>query len=383
MKTYDGFNRIGDTIPPMGVPWIIPGWLAAEETHILAGAAKTGKSQLAVTLAARITTGGQWFDGFECPKGRVAYYSTEEDVQKVILPRFLVAGGDPKLIHFGVAELDAAKKLDDVYRSLTEQQFDDMAPLRLVVIDGAATAVNNVNDNSEVRDFLTQHAKPFASRTRAGLLLISHTAKGAEGKYVKAQDFVLGAQAWVAVPRMSWVMVRDKTKEKKAAVLVRFGNLPHPMDGAVRIYGSEFVKHSIDKRGLEVVASKITKTEMLTGDPDDLFMAAAGIEKPKAAADSAEEESLSNKLVELIKRVGAKTNGYVKQSEILFAGLGTDRKVKDALAKMQKAGTVRYQFGLADSTAHTKWWGLATAPVPLGHGLDTADWSDEDDNDAA
>ena len=369
----DAFNRTADSINMAGVPWIIPGWLARDEVHILAGAAKTGKSQLAITLAALITNGGKWYDTDEAiDAGRVAYYSTEEDTKKVLLPRFNAAGGDVSRIHFGTGVLDAAASLDDLYKSLMHSGFNE--PLRLIVIDGVTSAIANINDNSEVRKYLTT-VKQLAERTSSAIMLITHTAKGAESKYTKAQDFILGAQAWVAVPRMAWVMVRDKQVDKKAALLVRMGNLPCPMNGAVRLYGGEFESLGEDEQGLEIKASKITKHEMLEGDPDDLFMAAISADKDTVPDGNGMVE---DDILAFIAEHGAETGGYVRNKDIRDKGFLSGKGTTALLNKMCAEGKIRFQHGINDSAPKTKWWGLADAPMPLGNGLDTADWGDGD-----
>ena len=374
---YDGWNRTADTIDTMGVPWIIPGWLAAEEIHVLAGAAKTGKSLLAVELAAIITTGRKWFDGTEVESGRVAFYSSEEDVRKILLPRFKAAEGNDDLFHLGAVSdlpLDAAKRLDEIRGSLTGSQYDNAPPLRLVVIDGVASAVSNVNDNTEVREYLYT-VKMFAAYTGAAVLLITHTAKGSESKYSKAQDYVLGAQAWVAVPRMTWVMARDKTVAKKAAMLVRLGNLPWDMSGAVRVHGSEFIELEPDAHGRKVMASKITQTEVLTGDSDELFIKAVGANEQKTiVVSNVVEDAISNSIVDAVKKHGKDNGGWVRRSDLLNLNLASERKVTDTIEALCKAGKLRSQNGINGSPGATKWLCLPETPPKLGNGLDTAVW---------
>ena len=58
----------------------------------------TGKSTLVITWLATITTGGLWPDGTRAQLGDVLLWSGEDDFEDTILPRFLVAGGDPDRI---------------------------------------------------------------------------------------------------------------------------------------------------------------------------------------------------------------------------------------------------------------------------------------------
>jgi len=61
----------GDTITPEPIRWLWPDWLARGKMHILAGAAGTGKTTLALQIAATITTGGRWPDGTQAVAGDV------------------------------------------------------------------------------------------------------------------------------------------------------------------------------------------------------------------------------------------------------------------------------------------------------------------------
>ena len=59
--TVDLIN--GSTVTPERIDWVWEGWLAGGKLHILGGSAGTGKTTLALAMAAIITTGGLWPDG--------------------------------------------------------------------------------------------------------------------------------------------------------------------------------------------------------------------------------------------------------------------------------------------------------------------------------
>lgn len=48
------------------IHWLWDGWIARGKLSILAGSAGTGKTTLALGLAATVTTGGVWPDGVRC-----------------------------------------------------------------------------------------------------------------------------------------------------------------------------------------------------------------------------------------------------------------------------------------------------------------------------
>ncbi|WP_446737801.1 AAA family ATPase [Rhodoblastus sp. 17X3] len=61
----------GSTIKPEPIAWIWRGWLARGKTHILGGQPGTGKTTLAISIAAIVTSGGEFPDGSRCITGNV------------------------------------------------------------------------------------------------------------------------------------------------------------------------------------------------------------------------------------------------------------------------------------------------------------------------
>lgn len=69
----------GSDIKPEPISWLWNGWLAAGKMHILGGAPGTGKTTIALSLAATVTTGGRWPDGSQSSIGNVVIWSGEDD----------------------------------------------------------------------------------------------------------------------------------------------------------------------------------------------------------------------------------------------------------------------------------------------------------------
>ena len=74
--------------------WLWRGWLAQGKLHILAGAPGTGKTTIALSIAAAITRGGKLPDGSQAPLGKVLIWSGEDDASDTLKPRMLAAGAD-------------------------------------------------------------------------------------------------------------------------------------------------------------------------------------------------------------------------------------------------------------------------------------------------
>lgn len=92
----------GSTLTPQPINWLWQGWLAAGKFHILAGAPGTGKTTIALNLAATITRGGVWPDGTNngSHAGNVLIWSGEDDPKDTLLPRLIAQGADRGRIFF-------------------------------------------------------------------------------------------------------------------------------------------------------------------------------------------------------------------------------------------------------------------------------------------
>ncbi len=77
------------------ITWLWNGFLPAAKLTLLAGAGGTGKSTIAFSFAAIITTGGEWPDGTRCNQpGNVVIWSSEDDPADTIKPRLMAMQAD-------------------------------------------------------------------------------------------------------------------------------------------------------------------------------------------------------------------------------------------------------------------------------------------------
>ncbi len=87
-------------IPVEKIQWIWPGWLPRAKLSILAGAGGCGKTTLAISLAARLSRGGDWPDGSKCEAaGNVIIWSGEDGIADTIIPRLTAADADLTRVH--------------------------------------------------------------------------------------------------------------------------------------------------------------------------------------------------------------------------------------------------------------------------------------------
>ncbi|MCL1824550.1 MAG: AAA family ATPase [Betaproteobacteria bacterium] len=209
--------QCADAIPLEPIRWFWPNWLAAGKVHILAGAPGTGKTTIALALAATITTGGRWPDGTHATPGRVVIWSGEDDPRDTLKPRLLAAGANIKMVRFvsGAIEgeehraFDPAKDTTSLCDAIVKA-----GGVQLLIVDPIVSAVmGDSHKSAEVRRGL-QPLSDLAAATGCALLGISHFSKGSAGR--EPTERVTGSLAFGAVARVVLVTARRKEEEANA-----------------------------------------------------------------------------------------------------------------------------------------------------------------------
>lgn len=190
-------------ITPEPIHWLWNGWLAKGKLHIFAGAAGTGKTTIAIALAATITIGGKFPDGSKCPIGSVLIWSGEDSPADTLVPRLMAAGADLSKVHF-VGDTTANYELR-AFDPATDMQSlmikaATIADLALLIIDPIVNAVaGDSHKNGEVRRAL-QPVVDFGEKLNCAVLGITHFSKGGQGK--EPLERVTGSLAFGALARI-------------------------------------------------------------------------------------------------------------------------------------------------------------------------------------
>jgi putative DNA primase/helicase len=225
--------KCGADIVAKPIRWLWRGWLPAGKLTILAGAAGTGKTTLALGLAAALTSAGKWPDGTTSDqRGNVLIWSSEDNAEDTLVPRLIASGADMSRCHFinGITEngenvpFDPAQDIHELH--LAVERINGAA---LMIVDPIVSAVSgDMHKANDVRRSL-QAIVDFAEVHQCAVLGISHFSKGGAGR--SPQERVIGSQAFGALARM--VLVAAKEEDGTRRVLARAKSNIAPDDGGV------------------------------------------------------------------------------------------------------------------------------------------------------
>ncbi len=90
-------TRRASDIKPEPFAWLWRYWLASGKLHIIAGVPETGKTTIALSYAAIVSSGGKWPDGTRATVGSVLIWTAEDDADDTLVPRLMRMGADASI----------------------------------------------------------------------------------------------------------------------------------------------------------------------------------------------------------------------------------------------------------------------------------------------
>lgn len=221
----------GDQVKICPIGWLWTGYLAKGKFHILGGVAGTGKTTLALSLAATITRGGMFPDGSRAIVGDVVMWSGEDDPADTLAPRLKAMGADMKHVHFvnGMTDAQGKRAFDPAKDVATlENTLEEIKPV-LLIVDPIVSAVNgDSHKNTETRRAL-QPLVDLAARSGLAVLGITHFSKGTGGK--SPLERITGSLAFGAVARVVMVAAKVDDEQGGGRIFCRAKSNIGPDDG--------------------------------------------------------------------------------------------------------------------------------------------------------
>lgn len=216
-KNTTGKTKVNDSltlvkasqIKARPIDWLWSGYLAKAKFHLLAGMPSTGKTTIALAIAATLSNGGLWPDGTPSVQGNVVIWSGEDGLDDTLVPRLMAHGANLENIYF----------VDDVVSKGEKRPFDpaidmpmlskavkDIGNVSMILVDPIVSAITgDSHKNAEVRRGL-QPLVELGEELNAAILGISHFSKGTKGN--DPMERVTGSIAYTALARVVLVTAK-------------------------------------------------------------------------------------------------------------------------------------------------------------------------------
>jgi hypothetical protein len=198
-----------------------PLWQAAA-FHLVVGRKGVGKGTVLADLAARVTRGELG------PKRNVVWIASEDSASIDIKPRLVASGGDPDHVFLLTDWLQLPRDVAALGETIT-----GIGDVGLVIVDPVGNHITGKNSNSDtdIRDAIAP-LNGLADELETMLVGIRHLSeKEAQNGALPA---ILGASAWVQVPRTVIGIARDNEEANLSHIQCLIGNrLPPGTPGRV------------------------------------------------------------------------------------------------------------------------------------------------------
>lgn len=281
-----GFIQWAENVDMAKVEWFWRHRLARGMFHLLGGSPATGKSTIAFSWAAIISSGGTFPDGTVAPKGKVLIWSGEDSYESTIKPRLAAAGADMSNIGFlsQPRNTKEGQRIDfnpaeHLAALIGEIEGMPKGEIVMLIIDPIVSMIASGDNNqtSVVRAALQPLVNMLEKLGIIGLG-ITHFTKGSESKDPKER--FNGSSGYIALARVGFATVKDQNEDGKHLITVAKSNIG-PEGGG---YGYHIEQAEVtDPKVGTIETSKIVWGDILEGDARTLIHEAETVQRDRPA----------------------------------------------------------------------------------------------------
>jgi len=228
-----------DSVESESIEWMWDGYIAIGHMTLLAGDPDMGKSQIAIDVAARLSTGGHMPKGARVlqPSSTI-FLCSEDSIADTIRPRAEAAGANLKRLHV----LKSTVVKDGKEKTFTLQTDLDLLSravqaagnVRLVVVDALTSYMGRVenNDTTDIRAVLDRVSE-WAADHGVAIWGITHPPKAAQKNAIR--QFT----AYVAAARLALLAIAEPDTDRKLLLSAKNNIGPKPQGRGYRIATKE------------------------------------------------------------------------------------------------------------------------------------------------
>ena len=294
-------------IKPEKIDWLWEGVLARGAISILAGDPGLGKSQVSLSIAAAISSGGCWpASKQQAAQSNVIIVSMEDNASYTIVPRLIACGADLGRVHVLIAEDDSFNLERDIPK--LRGLIDSLKSVDLIIIDPVTAYMgkSDASSSTDVRRITTELAA-LAQDHGSSILLVSHLNKRQDGA---ATYRVLGSVSWMGAARTAFFIERDSGDAERRVMVPAKNNL------ALDTTGFAFALQSVDLPDGIKTSRVIWDASSHTGTADQVLVDRGDGGDALALAVDFLRELLKSGRVESMKANKAANDNQISESTL-------------------------------------------------------------------
>jgi archaellum biogenesis ATPase FlaH len=260
------------------VNWMWKHRIVSGALNLFSGEPGSGKGTLCAYIAARVSTGTDFWDAQNPnPSSKVLMVASEENIRSMVRPKLEVAGADMENIGFLSCEDVIGESVADhdfcveKNLSLLDEYLKATPDTRLIILDPVINHLSSIDVNKEqdIRRVLTPF-KVLVEKYNVAVIMVNHFNKGT-GLGLNRVGF---SKAFSASTRAAWGFTKEEQTDEFLVQDIRVSNSASGNNFKFKMESKTFTAANgeTDETPLAVWAGKTAKlfndTLVVTSDPE-------------------------------------------------------------------------------------------------------------------